>query len=80
MAALTGRAELSAMLITMATAAVLRQAEKRFGRAHIGIVGELLLNILYLMALPAGGLRMFAFQHVTGLPVIEISLALLPKD
>lgn len=32
------------------------------------------------MALPAGGLSVFAFQRVTGLPVIKIGLAFLPKD
>ena len=68
------------MLIAVTTVAVLRQAEKSFGRAHIGIVGKLFLNILRLMAIAASGLGMFAFQHVTGLPVIEIGLALLPKD
>lgn len=32
------------------------------------------------MALPASGLGVFPFQHVTGLPVIEIGLAFFPKD
>lgn len=68
------------MLIAVTTVAVLRQAEKSFGRAHVGIVSKLFLNILRLMALPASGLGMFAFQHVTGLPVIKIGLAFFPKD
>jgi hypothetical protein len=68
------------MLIAVTTEAVLRQPEKSFGGAHIGIVGKFFLNVLGLMALPASGLGVFAFQHVTGLPVIEIGLAFFPKD
>jgi len=68
------------MLIAMATAAVLRQAEKSFGRAHIGVFGKFLLNVLGLMTLPAGGLGVFACQHVTGLAVIKIGFAFFPKD
>jgi hypothetical protein len=79
-AALARRAELPAMLIAMATEAVLRQAEKSFGRAHIGVVGKLFLNVPRLVAIPASGLGMFTLQHVTGLAVIKIGLTFFPKD
>lgn len=80
MTTLTGRDKLPAMLVAVATEAVLRQAEKSFCHAHIGVFGKFFLNILGLMAIPAGGLSVFAFQNVTGLPMVKVSLTSLPND
>jgi len=71
--------ELAAMLIAVTTNTFLRKAEKGFCHAHIG-VGKFLLNEFWLVTITARQLRMFAFQNITGEPMLEIRLALFPND
>lgn len=80
MTMLARASKLPAMLVRMARGTLLRKAKKSFIQSHIRIAGKFFANIFRLMAVAASGLRMFAFQHVSGLLMIKIRFAFFPVN